>query len=316
MSKASKFTMVDPTQGEDVYQHMAQTVNDRMTQAVEELAEKHDKRAARGHTGPQKDDASVDGPTGASYRQAEAHEQAQKAQAKARTRKAEERAVAAARENEIIQQLEEANLLSDEEDDEDENGLDEDLKRIREKRMGELKAQHQEKADNLSKGHGQYREISQDEFLPEVTGSRKVLVHFYHREFLRCKVMDKHLATLAPQHIEAKFLKIDAEKAPFFVGKLQVKILPTLIYFKDGIAEERLQGFEGLTAGLAKGQEDEFPTTALAKALADLGAISYTAPPTLDELRKYQLAQHAAIRSGINSSMYDDDEDLSGEISD
>lgn len=39
---------------------------------------------------------------------------------------------------------------------------------------------------------------------------------------MRCKIMDKHLALLAPQHVEAKFIKIDAEKAPFFVGKLQV----------------------------------------------------------------------------------------------
>lgn len=29
MSKASKFQMVDPTMGDDVYRHMAQEVNDR-----------------------------------------------------------------------------------------------------------------------------------------------------------------------------------------------------------------------------------------------------------------------------------------------
>lgn len=31
----------------------------------------------------------------------------------------------------------------------------------------------------------QYREIMQDEFLPEVTSSEKVVVHFYHKDFQR-----------------------------------------------------------------------------------------------------------------------------------
>lgn len=31
----------------------------------------------------------------------------------------------------------------------------------------------------------QYREIVQDEFLPEVTSSEKVIVHFYHKDFQR-----------------------------------------------------------------------------------------------------------------------------------
>jgi hypothetical protein len=35
------------------------------------------------------------------------------------------------------------------------------------------------------------REITQDEFLPEVTGSKKVICHFYSPEFMRCKIMDK-----------------------------------------------------------------------------------------------------------------------------
>lgn len=42
---------------------------------------------------------------------------------------------------------------------------------------------------------------------------------------------------------------------------MQVKVLPTVVYFEDGIAKDRLQGFEGLIAGLAKGKEDEFPTS-------------------------------------------------------
>ncbi|CAN0500292.1 unnamed protein product [Scytosiphon promiscuus] len=34
--------------------------------------------------------------------------------------------------------------------------------------------------------------------------------------------MDLRLSELAPRHLESKFLRIDAEKCPFFVEKLQV----------------------------------------------------------------------------------------------
>lgn len=34
--------------------------------------------------------------------------------------------------------------------------------------------------------------------------------------------MDMRLGELAPRHLESKFLRINAEKAPFFVQKLQV----------------------------------------------------------------------------------------------
>lgn len=84
--------------------------------------------------------------------------------------------------------------------------------------------------------------------MKEVTGSPLVAVHFYHRDFERCKIMDMHLAKLAKSHIECKFLKLNAEKAPFFVEKLVIRVLPTVVCFKDGVAfPDRVVGFDGLT---------------------------------------------------------------------
>jgi len=37
------------------------------------------------------------------------------------------------------------------------------------------------------KGHGEFREVTEGDFLGEVTGSEKVICHFYHKEFYRCK---------------------------------------------------------------------------------------------------------------------------------
>ena len=69
---------------------------------------------------------------------------------------------------------------------------------------------------------------------------------------------------IAPHHVECKFLKINAEKSPFFVEKLGVRILPSLVGFRNGIAmEEKIVGFEGLTDGLTFGCESEFSTSSV-----------------------------------------------------
>ena len=54
------------------------------------------------------------------------------------------------------------------EDDEDAADEDADLRALREKRLRQIKLDQIEKLENLGKGHGQYREIVQDEFLKEV----------------------------------------------------------------------------------------------------------------------------------------------------
>lgn len=62
----------------------------------------------------------------------------------------------------------------------------------------------------VSSGHGEYRQIAEDEFLPEVTGSRLVMCHFFHDDFERCRILDKHLAPLAKKYFGTKFIKIHA----------------------------------------------------------------------------------------------------------
>ena len=62
-------------------------------------------------------------------------------------------------------------------------------------------------------------------------------------------------------------VKIDAEKCPFFVTKLQVKVLPTIISFIDGIAVDHIIGFEEL------GGQDEFPTMIMIRRLIAGGCL-------------------------------------------
>ena len=94
-----------------------------------------------------------------------------------------------------------------------------------------------------------------------------MVCHFYHKDFERCKIVDMHLRNIAKQHTEAKFIYLDAEKTPFFVQKLAVQVLPTIIIFIDGIAVDRIVGFEEL------GGADDFPTISLTRRLIRSGVL-------------------------------------------
>ena len=37
-------------------------------------------------------------------------------------------------------------------------------------------------------GHGTLTEVDEKEFLPEVTTTHRVVAHFYHQEFERCRI--------------------------------------------------------------------------------------------------------------------------------
>lgn len=179
---------------------VAEEVNRRLDRATQELVEKY----ARGEGGR---DESDNGPTGAAYKE-KYRQEALRAKGRKKENTSAESDARAERD--------------DEEEDEDE---DVELRQLREQRMKKLQQAHREKIENLGKGHGQYREIVQDEFLAEVTSSTYVVCHFYHRDFPRCEIMNNHISKLVSRHIEAKFVKINAEKAPFFVEKVRVPIV-------------------------------------------------------------------------------------------
>lgn len=191
----------------DVQQAVQEEVSSRLSKATAELQQKY-------ATGKGGDDAAadVDGPTGAAYREKEAAERKVKNERKARNQTANENRGA----------TEHTTKAGGDGSDDDSEGEDEDyeLRQIRERRLRQIKSSQREKIENLGKGHGQFREIVQDEFLAEACSSLRVICLFYHNDFPRCEIMSHHLAKLAPRHIETKFVKINADKALFFVDKV------------------------------------------------------------------------------------------------
>jgi len=69
------------------------------------------------------------------------------------------------------------------------------------------------------------------------------------------------------------------------VAKLKIKILPTVIVFKDGQSVERLLGFESLAASSSRraNDVDDFPTSRLGYWLESAGAIEYDGPESDDD---------------------------------
>ncbi|PFH31974.1 thioredoxin domain-containing protein [Besnoitia besnoiti] len=129
---------------------------------------------------------------------------------------------------------------------ESESGGFDDMSHWREKRMQQIKEARSKQDAYRQQGHGKYEEITEEEFLPSVTKSQLAVCHFFSPSFERCKVMDKHLSELAPLHLETRFIKLNAEKAPFFTDKLRVRCLPSVVLFKDGIAVHTVVGFTEL----------------------------------------------------------------------
>jgi hypothetical protein len=144
---------------------------------------------------------------------------------------------------------------------------DKELHDLQQKRLTDLQKKFALEKQFQRQGHGEYREIVEEEFLKEVCGSQWVVVHFFHREFFRCKIVDKHLRILAQKHLSCKWLTLDAEKAPFFVTKLAIQMLPTVIVFKDGIVHDQFAGFDEL------GAKDEFRTEVMEHWFSKAGCV-------------------------------------------
>ncbi|KAL7156904.1 hypothetical protein ABFS83_02G040400 [Erythranthe nasuta] len=137
-----------------------------------------------------------------------------------------------------------------------------DLEALRERRLHQMKKMADKRSRWIALGHGEYSEIpNEKEFFSVVKASDRVVCHFY-RENWPCKVVDKHLAILAKQHIETRFVKINAEKSPYLCEKLRIIVLPTLALVKNAKVEDYVVGFDEL------GGKDDFSTEELEERIA------------------------------------------------
>eukprot|EP00801_Mesodinium_rubrum_P010932 Mrub_10993.p1 GENE.Mrub_10993~~Mrub_10993.p1 ORF type:complete len:190 (+),score=62.20 Mrub_10993:1-570(+) len=122
---------------------------------------------------------------------------------------------------------------------------DEELKKIREKRMKEMQQNEMDKRNWERNGHGSITEITdQKEFFNISKQSRKVLALFYTRANKWSGPITELLSLLCQKHMEVKVVRVDAEKAPFLVEKLKIWMIPTIMCIKDQKTEQSLVGLD------------------------------------------------------------------------
>jgi len=159
----------------------------------------------------------------------------------------------------------------DEEMDRLDNMNDEELDKIKRERVMAMKRQKEKRQEWIKNGHGEYEEIPEEKDFFEVSKkSDGVVCHFYTDGNERCKIVDKHLGILAKRHLEAKFVKINAEKCPFLTERLKIRVIPTIMLVKDSKTRDYIVGFTDL------GNHDEFSTEMMEWRIATAGVIEYS----------------------------------------
>lgn len=131
---------------------------------------------------------------------------------------------------------------------------DDELHEIRRKRLEQMQSQSKSRQRLQTIGHGEYNDIEEKEFFQVVKNSDKVVCHFYRSSTWRCAVVDKHLSALAQLHFGVRFVKINAEKAPYLAERLRIVMLPTVMLIKNGKTDHSIIGFDEL------GDKDDFTT--------------------------------------------------------
>lgn len=185
------------------------------------------------------------------------------------------------------------------------SNLDEDdLEAIRRKRFEALKKKQEQKKEWLTNGHGGYEELPDEKsFFDATKKSKKVVCHFYLSSVERCKILDMHLQLIAPKHIGTRFVRANADKFPFLMQRLNIRVIPTIAIVMDSITVDYIRGFGDL------GGIDDFKTETLEWRLAQGGAVDYDGPSCLGAsgvVKKIAKGPKRAIRGKIED---DSDED-------
>ncbi|KAI0322477.1 thioredoxin-like protein [Amylostereum chailletii] len=122
--------------------------------------------------------------------------------------------------------------------------------------------------------HGKYVEVQDEKEVIRISANEpRCVIHFYHSNFRRCQIMDKHLATIAPKYFGTRFIRVFVEHVPFLVEKLAIKVLPCVMSFVKGVSKDRIIGFEELGNTVELRPSDKFSTATLELRLEQAGVI-------------------------------------------
>jgi len=187
---------------------------------------------------------------------------------------------------------------------------EDDFETLRQKRRLELQKKVRQEQDWKQLGHGSYTEINDTkEFFYQCKKSERVVVHFYRPVTPRCQIVDAHFQKLAVNHLETRFLKIDAEKNPFLVEKLGIILMPTMVLIKNGKTDHAIHGFDEF------GGTDDFTTEDVAFVLSQHGVLDHTGVDRDEDIADrheknmgFNNIKISNVRAGDHDLNFDDDE--------
>ena len=123
------------------------------------------------------------------------------------------------------------------------DALDDDgYAKIKQKRVAEMKKQAAERQMNQANGHGSLTKGDQKDFFTVTKQSTKVVAIFSRNSNKYGKAMLEHAELLAQKHLEARFIWVDAENAPFLTDKLNIYMLPTICCIMDNKVHKQHNG--------------------------------------------------------------------------
>lgn len=156
---------------------------------------------------------------------------------------------------------------------------DDMILKLRQQRIQQMQEMAQQQTKYKMAQHGTYEELTGTKgttshdvgraFFDCAKQSERFIVHFYRPQTEYCQIFHKHLSTLAVQHMETKFVKVNVQDcdqmeqgASFLVERLQVRVMPTLVLICKGKVVHQIRGFDEL------GGTESFETFQLAQLLA------------------------------------------------
>ncbi|CAI4038060.1 hypothetical protein SMKI_04G3990 [Saccharomyces mikatae IFO 1815] len=154
--------------------------------------------------------------------------------------------------------------------------LDEDhefLSAYRSERLQELSDHLKQVKKNVEDdGYGNLQCIDNEADAIDIcTKTNRVVIHFELETFGKCQYMNEKLKNLAIRHLTTRFIKVNVQTCPFLVNKLNIKVLPFVVGYKNGLEKVRYVGFSKLG-----NDPNGFDIRRLEQSLASSGVIQST----------------------------------------
>lgn len=151
------------------------------------------------------------------------------------------------------------------------NLQDDDLEAIRSRRLAQLQKNAEERAVWRRNGHGTVHTLTEKDFFTRAKGTTRMIAIFFQPGTSRYSSdLNEHMAKLAEHHLETFFATIDANKAPFLCQRLQIRVLPSLLFVKNGEINRVLVGLDELS------QTGKFTTEGIEKRLFEFQMLTDT----------------------------------------